>query len=63
MQSEIYHEAVKREKQFKFAENNKIPFVVIIDSKELESNTCIIKNIQTGKQEIIPQSEIISYQF
>ena len=63
VQSEIYHEAVKREKQFKFAENNKIPFVVIIDSKELESGTCIIKNIQTGKQEIIPQSALVDYSF
>jgi histidyl-tRNA synthetase len=50
---ELYPETVKIEKQFKYAEKKRIPFVVIIGSKELEENTCTIKNLATGKQEVI----------
>jgi histidyl-tRNA synthetase len=49
--SELFHEQTKMDKQFKYAEKKNIPLVVIIGSKELETKTCTIKNIISGKQE------------
>jgi len=63
IKSDIYHEAAKFDKQFKYAERKNIPYIIIIGSKELETNTCVIKNIQTGKQETIQQSELVSFSF
>lgn len=51
--SELYHEPAKMEKQFKYAEKKGIPYVVIIGSRELSSQTCQIKNIQTGEQKTV----------
>jgi histidyl-tRNA synthetase len=51
--SELYHEPAKMEKQFKYAEKKGILYVVIIGSRELSSQTCQIKNIQTGEQKTV----------
>ncbi len=50
---ELYHENVKMDKQFKYADKKNIPFAVIIGSKELESGEVVIKNLKTGVQETI----------
>ncbi len=56
--SELFHEQTKMDKQFKYAEKKNIPFVVIIGSKELETKTCTIKNIISGKQEQVSFEQI-----
>src|SRR6476660_5364986 len=56
--SEIYHEATKFDKQFKYAEKKKIPFVIIIGEEEITRNTCKIKNISTGEQKEISLNEL-----
>jgi histidyl-tRNA synthetase len=58
--SELYHEQVKLDKQFKYAEKKNIPYTVIIGSKELESKTCAVKNLQSGEQKMVPFSELAS---
>jgi len=63
IKSEIYHETAKFDKQFKYADRKNIPIIIIIGSKELENNTCVVKNIQTGKQETIKQNELVSFSF
>ena len=55
---EVFHEMAKMDKQFKYAEKKNIPFVVIIGSKEMEHNTCTIKNIITGEQKTIAKNEL-----
>lgn len=60
---EIYPDKTKFDKQFKYAERKNILYAIIIGSKEIETNTCIIKNIKTGEQQNIPQSDILSYRF
>jgi len=50
---ELYHEFTKIGKQFTYAEKKNIPFVVIIGSKEMEENNCVIKNLATGIQNTI----------
>jgi len=60
---ELFHENIKFDKQFKYAEKKNIPYVVIIGSKELEEKTCTIKNLMQGVQQTIPQQEITNYKF
>jgi len=63
IKAEIYYEVAKFDKQFKYAERNNIPYIVIIGSKELEAGNCTIKNIKTGEQQTILQPELISFSF
>ena len=58
---ELYHETSKIDKQFKYAEKKKIPFVIIIGSKEMEDGNCQVKNLSTGEQQMIPDKNIISF--
>lgn len=58
---ELYHENSKFDKQFKYAEKKNIPYVVIIGEKEVKEQICNIKNLKTGKQETIHQSELEGY--
>ena len=63
IRSELYHESAKFDKQFKYAEKKNIPFVIIIGEKELNENTCNIKNLATGKQETITTSQLLNHIF
>jgi histidyl-tRNA synthetase len=58
---ELYHEATKINKQFTYAEKKNIPFVIIIGSKEMEEKNCAVKNLATGKQEIVPFEKLADY--
>ena len=60
---ELYHESVKFDKQFKYAEKKNIPYAVIIGSKELEEQTCTIKNLLQSSQQTIPQQGLLNYNF
>lgn len=51
--SELYHEAAKIDKQFKYAEKKNIPRVVIIGSREMEAGNCVLKHLATGEQETV----------
>ncbi len=58
---ELYHEAVKINKQFTYAEKKNIPFVIIIGSKEMEEQNCSVKNLATGVQEIVALEKLADY--
>lgn len=60
---ELYHENVKFDKQFKYADKKNIPYAVIIGSKELEEKTCTIKNLLQSTQQTISQQELLNYDF
>ena len=47
---ELYPETVKLPKQFKYADQKKIPFAIFIGSNELTSGKLTIKNLLTGEQ-------------
>jgi histidyl-tRNA synthetase len=63
VRSELYHETVKFDKQFKYAEKKNIPYVIIIGSKETDEKTCTIKNLLQSVQQTIPQQELINFKF
>ncbi len=63
VRSELFHETAKFDKQFKYAEKKNIPYVIIIGEKELNENTCNIKNLSSGEQKTIPAGELIKHTF
>ncbi|NOT49675.1 MAG: histidine--tRNA ligase [Chitinophagaceae bacterium] len=64
IRTELYHESAKFDKQFKYAEKKNIPWVVIIGEKEIESETCNIKDLRTGQQQSISWQQLINeFQF
>lgn len=60
---ELFHEQTRFDKQFKYAEKKNIPFVVIIGTKEMEVKTCLLKNLQTGVQEQLQQTDLLTHIF
>ena len=56
---ELFHEATKMDKQFKYADKKQIPFAIIIGSKELEEGTCVIKNLLSGEQKTVLQDGLL----
>jgi histidyl-tRNA synthetase len=57
---ELYHEQVKFDKQFKYAEKKGIPFVIILGSEELQKGTIVVKHLASGKQEELNTSAVIN---
>jgi histidyl-tRNA synthetase len=58
---ELFPDQSKFDKQFKYAEKKRIPYVVIIGSEELKTGTAKIKNLSTGVQEECEFGELVSY--
>jgi len=61
--AELFHEAVKMDKQFKYAEKKNIPFAAIIGSRELETKTCVLKNLSSGEQQTLSFDGLKEYLF
>ena len=58
--SEMYPEPAKMKKQFAYANQKQIPYIVIIGSDELASGLYQLKNMETGEQQKYPPAEIIA---
>lgn len=57
--AEIYLDAVKMGKQFKYADAKKIPFVAIIGENERKTHTITLKNMQSGEQFAVAFDELL----
>ena len=60
---ELYHEQSKFDKQFKYAERKHIAYAVMIGSRELETNTCIVKKLGTAEQSTVALPDLTRYSF
>jgi histidyl-tRNA synthetase len=60
---ELYHETAKFDKQFKYAEKKNIPYIIITGSKELQEQTCVVKNIRTGGQQTVSMDQLPRFSF
>lgn len=60
---ELYHEAAKFDKQFKYAEKKNIPFVIIIGEKEIAAKKAVVKDIRKGEQREIDFGELLHFNF
>ena len=57
--AEIYPEAVKLKKQFKYADDKKIPFTGVIGTEEIQKNVIALKNMTSGEQELLSLEQVI----
>jgi len=57
--SELYPDAVKMKKQMSYADEGKIPFVVIAGSNEISQGTVSVKNMQTGEQQTVAREDLV----
>lgn len=58
--TELYYEPGKLDKQFKYAESRGIEYAVIMGAAERERGTVQLKNLGTREQREIPRSDIVS---
>lgn len=57
--TELYPEAAKLKKQMTYADQKKIPYVLLVGSEEMQSGLLQLKNMQTGEQQALKTEEII----
>jgi histidyl-tRNA synthetase len=60
---ELYPDAAKMQKQFNYANNNRIPYVAIIGENEIKTNSITVKNMQNGQQENRSVEQLIDLLF
>ncbi len=59
--TEIYPEAAKLKQQMGYADNKKVPYVVIVGENEMNENKLTLKNMITGEQQLIDKSDLLSF--
>ncbi len=57
--TEVYPELTKIKKQMTYADNNKISFVAIVGENELNAGKVMLKNMQTGEQQLLDINQVI----
>ena len=60
IRAEIYPDAAKMKKQMGYANDKKIPFVAIVGENELNEGKAMLKNMETGEQQLLNITELIS---
>ena len=63
MACEMYPHEAKMKKQFKYADDRKIPFVAVMGDEELNVGKINLKNMHTGEQFKLSLSELMQFQF
>ena len=58
---EMYHEFAKIAKQFSYAEKKNIEYAIIIGSKEIEQQHCLVKNLGTGVQQAVAFEKLAAF--
>lgn len=57
---ELYPDAVKMAKQFKYADDKGIPFVAIIGENEVKQGIITVKNMKSGEQKAVKAEDLLS---
>jgi histidyl-tRNA synthetase len=58
--AELYPDNAKTGRQMNYANDKKIPFVALIGSNEMAEGKITLKNMESGEQNIIAESDLIS---
>lgn len=61
MRADLYPTDAKLAKQFKYADNRKVPYVVLLGTSELENGTFLVKDMASGKQQSYPLNDPQSF--
>lgn len=59
LSTELYPDADKMKKQMTYADKNAYQYVALLGGNEIKNNTLTIKNMITGKQEQVQQSDLV----
>jgi histidyl-tRNA synthetase len=59
--AELYPDAVKIQKQLKYANDTQVQFVALLGESELSSKTVQVKNMTSGEQTQISWSELSTF--
>ena len=55
---EVYPEPTKMKKQMGYADDKKIPYVAIVGSNEMDTNTVMLKNMASGEQQQVTLEQL-----
>jgi histidyl-tRNA synthetase len=58
---DVYPEADKLGKQFKYASSRHVPFVAIVGDDERQKATVSVKDLRSGAQETVPRAQAASF--
>lgn len=58
IRSEFYPDAVKMKKQLSYANQKQIPWVVLLGEEELSRDEVLLKNMESGEQDVQPLSTL-----
>ncbi len=50
IKADLYPSNTKIQKQFKYANNRKVPYVILLGAEELKNNSFVVKNMANGEQ-------------
>jgi histidyl-tRNA synthetase len=59
--AELYPSSAKLKKQMSYADDKRIPYVVLIGSDEMQSGQLTLKNMQSGDQQKLSAPDLINY--
>lgn len=61
IKTEIYPEEVKLQKQMKYANDKKIPYVALLGEKEINEGLIVLKDMISGEQTSLKIEELYNY--
>jgi histidyl-tRNA synthetase len=61
IKTEVYPALDKLGKQFKLADQKKIPYVAIVGEDEVAKNVVLLKNMQTGEQTAVAVAKVLAF--
>lgn len=56
--ADLYPSEVKIQKQFKYANNRNVPYVILLGAEELEATSFVVKHMKSGKQTAYHLSQV-----
>ena len=60
IRTELFPEAAKMKKQMSYANAKNIPFVAIVGENEMNEGKAMLKNMETGEQNLVSAEELIA---
>jgi histidyl-tRNA synthetase len=61
IKADVYPTSNKMQKQMKYANKRKVPYVILIGAQELENNTFVVKHMETGDQQQYNLNEVANF--
>jgi histidyl-tRNA synthetase len=59
--ADLYPSDTKIQKQFKYANNRKVPYVILLGAEELKNNSFVVKQMESGRQTTYALTEVAEF--